>query len=210
MSKTEETYEDWTEEQFLNLLSDKEQAFCRAYVISFNQAKAARKAGYSKDSAKEQGYRMSTKAHIKAFVSYLMEFIITDDEISAKRTLREYAKVAYFDPRDLYDEDGNLIPPNELPDDVAAAIIGIDVEVIGRFGDRPEKGQPDDRKVITSVKYKLANRHAYLQDLGKYKKLFADRKIIEGDADNPLALKHGMTDEVKELLGEIYEPPGSE
>lgn len=210
MTDSVETYEDWTEEQFVNLLSDKEQAFCRAYVISFNKAKAARKAGYSSATAKEQGYQLFTKLHVKAFIGYLMEFIITDDEISAKRTLREYAKVAYFDPRDLYDEDGKLLHPSELPDDVAAAIIGIDVEIVGRFGDKPQKGEPDDRPTITNVKYKLANRHAYLQDLGKYKKLFADRKIIEGDSENPLNHKIGMTDEVKELMGAIYDTPRSE
>ena len=48
--------------------------------------------------------------------------------IMSERTLKEVARLAYADPRKLYDKDGNLIPIHQLDDDTAATVASIEVE----------------------------------------------------------------------------------
>ena len=55
-------------------------------------------------------------------------------DITADMVLRELARVAFSDARRLYNDDGSLKTPNELDDDTAAALAGIDTfeEFAGR------------------------------------------------------------------------------
>lgn len=64
-------------------LSDKEQRFVEAYCTNgYNKAKAARKAGYSEKTAKEIGYKLFTKVHIREAISKrLKELSLTDGEV---------------------------------------------------------------------------------------------------------------------------------
>jgi len=49
------------------------------------------------------------------------------DAIDPDRALREAARLAYSDIRQIFDEQGNIRPVSEWPDDLAAAIGGIEV-----------------------------------------------------------------------------------
>ena len=52
------------------------------------------------------------------------ERIVNRMELSAERTMREIARLSYFDPRKLFDETGAPLPITELDDDTAAALAG--------------------------------------------------------------------------------------
>jgi hypothetical protein len=52
--------------------------------------------------------------------------------LSAERTLREIARVAYADPRRLFRADGTLVPIVELDEDAAGMIAAIEVDEDGR------------------------------------------------------------------------------
>jgi phage terminase small subunit len=54
--------------------------------------------------------------------------------ITREKIALELARIAFFDIRKLFDEQGNLLPVNELDDNTAAAIAGIDCESIGKDG----------------------------------------------------------------------------
>ena len=102
--------------------------------------------------------------------------------ISAERVLRERARLAFFDPRKLLDKDGAPIPLQDLDDDTAAAIAGMDV--LEEFS-----GSGDDR-VFTGYtkKYKLASKDPSLAALEKYfglneKAISSPLPLIETAAD---------------------------
>lgn len=46
--------------------------------------------------------------------------------LSRERVLEEYAKIAFFDIRTIFTEDGSMKPMNELSDEAAGAIAGIE------------------------------------------------------------------------------------
>ena len=160
-----------TREELEADLTRQQVLFCNNYVGHFNAARAARDAKYSVHTAREQGCDLLTRPHIRAFVDFLTQELVSDAEISRERILRELSRRAFFSPKDLYDEDGNLIHPSDLPDDVAAAIDSVEIEMVGTFGKKSDDEEPQR---ILSIKYKGANGDKSLEQLGRYHKMFTD------------------------------------
>lgn len=106
-------------------------------------------------------------------------------DISPKRILEELARLAFLDPRKLFDEQGELVPIHKLDEETAAAIAGLDHEEIysGRGKDR--------QKIGRTAKVKLIQKTQALELLGKYHKLFTDRVEHSGDDELLAALLEG-------------------
>ena len=60
-------------------LSDKQKQFCIEYLKDFNGTQSAIRAGYSKNTAKEQAYENFTKPHIKEYIKQLADELLEDD-----------------------------------------------------------------------------------------------------------------------------------
>ena len=67
------------------------------------------------------------------------------DLIDPDRTLREAARLAFSDVRELFDAEGRMLPVKQWPDHLAAAIAGI--EVLKRNIDSKDGKQEDVIKV---------------------------------------------------------------
>ena len=90
-------------------------------------------------------------------------------DVTVEKIARELFRVAFFDPRELFDEDGRPIPINELSEDAARAIAGLDVE------DLFEKNTDGARERVGNIKkYKIANKLQALETLAKWKKMLVD------------------------------------
>jgi hypothetical protein len=81
--------------------------------------------------------------------------------------LEEEARLAFSDIRELFDDDGNLLPPYRLPRDVAAAIQSFDV--IERSIPR---GNGEEPIVTTTYKYKLWDKSSALERLSRHLGLY--------------------------------------
>lgn len=90
------------------------------------------------------------------------------DLIDPDRALREAARLAYSDVRQLFDEQGRLKPVKDWPDDLAAAIGGI--EVVRRNVDSAD-GKTDD-----VIKVKVWDKPKNLELLFKHLDLFSPEK----------------------------------
>ena len=108
-------------------LTEKEEAFCQQYLIDFNGARAARAAGYSEDSARSIAAENLTKLHIRARIQELRAEMGKAFNITRERIAQEYSRIAFFDIKKAFDEEGELIPITQLDDDTSAAIAGIEV-----------------------------------------------------------------------------------
>lgn len=56
------------------------------------------------------------------------EIGVEDLDISTRRVLSEYARIAFADIREMFRPDGTLAHPSEWPDEVAAAVESIDLQ----------------------------------------------------------------------------------
>ena len=90
-----------------------------------------------------------------------------DSQIATVRqTLIEASRIALFDPRKLFREDGSPKPISELDDDTAAALAGLDVH-------EEYAGSGEDRVFIGyTKKYRLAEKNVALEKLFKFHGLY--------------------------------------
>jgi phage terminase small subunit len=169
-----------TVDQIFESLASKQQLFIVEYMKNgFNGTKAARKVGYAARNADTQASRMLATPKIRAVIDARKQKMIVKREITAERVLDEIAKLAFFDPRRLYNEFGSLIPVQELDEDVAAAVASVGTRELYA------EGQPFG--VLKNIKF--ADKGQNLERLGRYLKLFTDRVEHGADKDFMVTIK---------------------
>lgn len=140
-------------------LTDKQELFCVLYVKYNNATRAAIEAGYSQASAYQIGHENLSKLEISDRIAELTANSLKRTYISADKVLQELARIAFANPKDYYDENGEMIPIHELSDDAAAAIAGVQVTKLDKFG-------------RVRLDPKLSDKKAALTDLGKHVGLY--------------------------------------
>ncbi|KVC26914.1 terminase small subunit [Burkholderia pseudomultivorans] len=108
-------------------LTAKQQRFVDEYLVDLNASAAARRAGYSEKTARVIADENLTKPAIQAAVAAAMKVRSERTHITQDRVLRELSRIAFFDIRKLYNADGTLKRPDQLDDEAAAGLAGVDV-----------------------------------------------------------------------------------
>jgi len=169
--------------------------FVAEYQKDHNGAQAAIRAGYAPGSAKVTASRFLSRANVKAAIANQTEQRIAqvthETGITLERTIRELARLAYFDPRRLFDSAGRPLSITELDDDTAAVIAGLDVmeEFEGSGADRVFKGYVK--------KWKLADKKGALDMLMKYQGGYAKDNETKAEAtERPLI---NITDAARQI-----------
>lgn len=81
-------------------LTEKQRLFCIYYIKCFNATKAAIKAGYSKNSAGEQGYQLLQKPSIKNEIQRLKRNKLNRAMLSEDDIFQKYIDIAFADITD--------------------------------------------------------------------------------------------------------------
>ena len=92
--------------------TSKEESFISNYLLHFNASKSARLAGYKDESVK--GWQLLRLPHIRDELDKRIEEREKRLEYSADDVLKEYIRIATFDPAVLYDEDGEFVGMENL------------------------------------------------------------------------------------------------
>lgn len=143
-------------------LNAKHLRFVDEYIVDLNATQAAIRAGYSPKTAKQQGHRLLTYVDVQRAIEAKRKEVAGDLGITRERVLKEMAKLAFSDLRQLYNEDGGLKHPHEWPEGAAGAISGM--ELVEEFGDGP-----DGKKLIGyTKKLKLWDKGKQLENLLKH------------------------------------------
>ena len=142
-----------------------------AYREAYPKAKKWKDASvYAQSSALMADSKVSIR------VKELRERIAGIGIASAERTLLEASRLALFDPRKLFFDDGTPKPITALDDDTAAALAGL--EVVEEF-----EGSGEDRKFIGyTKKYKVADKNSALEKLFKHHGLYEKDNEQKTDA----------------------------
>lgn len=151
-------------------LNPKQDKFCQEYLVDLSATQAALRAGYSAKSAGFIGYQLLQKTPIASRIEELRTKQQVRTGISADRALKEAARLAFFDIRKLCDAAGNPIPIQDLDDDTAAAIQGLELS-----------SEKDGEGFTTVRKYKVADKNAALERVFKHLGLFER----DNDQNNP-------------------------
>jgi len=148
-------------------LTKKQKDFVIQYQKDFNGTQAAIRAGFSPKSAGVIAYELLNKTlHVKEALQSDINERLQRLGDRADATIEELLKIAHFDIRKLFNEDGSLKPPDQWDDETAAAVGGLQVfeEFVGRGEERTQIGLTKKLKMLDKVKA--------LELLGKHQKLF--------------------------------------
>jgi phage terminase small subunit len=158
---------------------ERRRKFVEAMILNGdNITQSAIDAGYKRHAAAQQGSRLLKEAKTQALLAARRAELQQKLELTTERTLAEVARLAYHDPRSLFNEDGTTKPIHQLDADSAAAIAGVEVthEYVGKGESR--------KLVATTTKYKMADKNAALDKAMKHQGLYkADnlqRNPLEG------------------------------
>ena len=100
--------------------------FVEAYLTNGgNATRAAISAGLSPSTAKSTGQRMLKRPDIASLIAERAGKVMSAAQLNTQRWAAEMACIGHFDPAELYDADGNLIPLHQLPEHVRRAISGV-------------------------------------------------------------------------------------
>ena len=150
-------------------LNDRTQRFVAEYLQTLNGTASYKKAGFAAKSdavARAGASRLLATANVQKAIQAAKAKLLQAADLTAERTLREIARIAYFDPRKMMGEDGQPVALHRLDDDTAAAINGL--EVLEEY-----EGSGEDRKLVGHVKkYKIADKNAALEKAAKILGLF--------------------------------------
>lgn len=145
------------------MLNARQQKFVLEYLKDLNATQAAIRAGYTEKTAYAQGSRLLSYAEISEAIATRQGKALAKLDVSAERILRERARLAFFDPRKLFDDAGEPIHVSKLDDDTAACIAGLDVCVQGN----------SEMGFASVLKIKLADKNASLTALEKINGLYS-------------------------------------
>lgn len=93
----------YTLDELKEKLTDKERIFCHEYIIDWNGAKSARKAGYSENTARETAYDNLTKPHILQYIDFIKNDIEKEAGISKLKIINELMKMSFSSMSNIFD-----------------------------------------------------------------------------------------------------------
>jgi phage terminase small subunit len=152
----------------MSAMTPKQERFVEEYLIDLNATQAAIRAGYSPRSAGAIGAENLEKPQIRARVDAAIAAQSRRTGVTADRVIRELARVALLNPRDVIDLDTARVLPNASNDDTAAIA---SVRVKTASGD---SGDSEEHEV------KFADKLKALELLGRHLGMFDDKLTVAG------------------------------
>lgn len=167
------------------MLTPKQERFTQEYLIDLNATQAAIRAGYSERTANEQGARLLANVSVRSAIEAAKAARAERTHITQDRVLQELARIAFFDLRTLYREDGSLKAMNELDDDAAAVLAGVDV--VETKGNAAMGGEDGLRHIPEFVKkVKIPDKVGALGLAMRHLGMLKDKQEITGPNGGPL------------------------
>ena len=151
-------------------LTPKQADFVREYLVDLNGTRAAIRAGYSPKSAAAQASTLLRVPKVQAAIAAAQGARAQKTDITAERVLLELKRIAFVDVAKAFNAEGNLLKPLEMPEDVRAALQGVDFAKTGdRIGRFSEKARA-------------------LELLGKHLGMFKEKVEVGGDGGGPVVV----------------------
>lgn len=120
-------------------LTAKQAAFVREYLIDLNATQAAIRAGYSANTANEQGSRLLTYVSVRLLIQKAMDERAETVGLTAADVLRDINAVKADAMRKTYDKDGNEVMANHT---AALKALELQGKHLKMFTDKVETSGP--------------------------------------------------------------------
>jgi len=147
-------------------LTDKQEMFCREYLIDLNATQAAIRAGYSEKTARASGCENLTKPDIQNRIAELKADRNEQISVDAAYVLRRLIEIDEMDVLDIMTDDMSIKPVSQWPASWRRYLSGFDLADMfeGRWEDREMVGILKKIKWPDKVKnLELLGKHITVQ-----------------------------------------------
>lgn len=135
-------------------LTRKERLYINELVATGSKAIACERSGFDTPP---------NNVIVRRELEKLRNYYAYSVEDQTQKVINEFAKVAFFDPRELFDERGSPLGVHELESHVSACLAGVDVQTLGQNADFAQV-----------TKYRFVDKLKALDALAKRLNLFKD------------------------------------
>lgn len=149
------------------LQNPRHELFARGVVEGKSADASYTDAGYK--PGRNNAARLRANEVVQTRIKELQGRGLRRHDITVDRIIEEYCKLAFSDIRRLFDAEGRMLMPHELPDDVAGALTSLEVTI-----------NPDG-KGGKIAKIRLADKRASLADLGKHFNIFEADNTVKAE-----------------------------
>lgn len=175
-------------------LTEKQKAFANEYLIDLNATQAAIRAGYSKKTAEQMGYKLVQKSSVQEYISERMKDREKRTEITQDMVLKELASIAFDDIK------------NYLSFKTEKVLVGYDVNGLPVSDYKTIVDIKDSNEINTKniselsigkdgqFKFKLYCRDNALQQIGKHLGMFTDKVELSGNVNSEVVIEIGVDD----------------
>lgn len=150
-------------------LNDKQKKFAQEYIVDFNRTQAAIRAGYSKKTARFQGYRLYTNVYIQDEIKKLLADRRDRALVEEEEIIQELRKLAFYDLGDVVTIDENGV---QIRNNVDTSCVAEAHEIT--------------TKKSTNIKVKGYDKVKALELLSRYLGILKDNMRHSGAVLNPL------------------------
>lgn len=155
-------------------LKQRRTRFVKEYLIDQNATRAAIAAGFSAKTANQQGSRLLTNVQIKQAIEAGNAKVNDKLDLTVERIKQEIARLAYYDPKDFWNENGTAKPIHEIPEDARRAISGFETAELFT-------GSGEDRATAGYIKkFKLVDKTKALELAARHLKMLTDKVELSG------------------------------
>ena len=172
-------------------LNDKQRRFVDEYLVDLNATQAAIRAGYSPKTAGAQAFKLLKIAEIQQAIQDAMKALEKRTEITQDMVLRELARVAFGNKRNLmrWGPGGVTLLDSEEIGEADAAMVSEVSETTSATGG--------------SIKLKTHDKVKALELLGKHLGMFSDKLELTGKDGGPVQTHQVTAEELAEAVRSV-------
>ena len=164
-------------------MTNAQKRFCDEYLIDFNATrayKAAYKSCRKDETANVNGSKLLRNTKVKEYIAEKQQEMQERNKITQDTIIQELAKIALFNIKDIYNEDGTLKKVTELDDDTAKAISG--VKILQKAGAmKITLSKTNEEIPEQTVEFKTNDKTKALELLGKHLGMFKENVNLTQD-----------------------------
>lgn len=154
-------------------LTDKQEMFCREYLIDLNATQAAIRAGYSENTARKIGSENLTKPDVQNRIAELKLQRNEQVNIDAAYVLRRLVEIDQMDVLDIMSDDMSIKPVSQWPASWRRYLSGFDLADMF-------EGRGEEREMVGILKkIKWPDKVKNLELLGKHISVMAFKEQVE-------------------------------
>ena len=192
-------------------MTEAQKRFCDEYLIDLNATRAykvAYKNCKSDLTARTNGSKLLTNTNIQNYISGKQKEIEKRTEVTQDRVIQELAKIAFFNIKNIYNDDGILKQIKDIDENTSRAIAS--VKTLQKAGaakinvnlNGADEEVPIEHIEEQTIEFKTNDKVKALELLGRHLGVFKDKVDINhnGNINNPF---EGLsTDELRKILNE--------